>query len=92
MKMNEFDLLEVFHDEMKERGVGHHQVFLNLDEQMVELLRDPMGYDVTLPELEHLADICLANEWLERTTIDPHYNFLSLTEKGLNAVLLKEYK
>ncbi|AHE67366.1 hypothetical protein [Legionella oakridgensis] len=90
--MDEFDLLNIFYEEIKARGVTHDKVFLNIDQDMVSLLQQNFGYNVTLEKLYELADICIANEWLERTTADPYYNFLSLTEDGLKIAVKHAYK
>jgi hypothetical protein len=90
--MNELDLLEVFYDEMKLQGVDRTQVYLSIDENMMPLIQEKFNTDIQLESVHKLADICIANEWLERTTADPHYNFLSLTEAGLQVVLQHIYK
>ncbi|RUQ97316.1 hypothetical protein [Legionella septentrionalis] len=89
--MNEIDLLELFYQEMRLQGKPHNQIFLSLTEELIPYLQDNIDVDMTLEKLEKLADICIANEWLERTTADPHYNFLSLTPAGLQVVLAREY-
>lgn len=89
--MDEYGLLFYFYEVMKERGLNHNQVFLSVDDDMLVALRDKYTAQLTLRQVEELADICLANEWLERTTADPHYNFLSLTEKGLNVIVENQY-
>ncbi|WP_133127465.1 hypothetical protein [Legionella nagasakiensis] len=90
--MNEFDLLGIFYEEVKARGTTYDKVFLDIDQNMVAMLRQNFGYNVGLDELYRLADLCIANEWLERTTADPYYNFLSLTEDGLKVFVKHKYK
>lgn len=90
--MNESILLSVFYNEMRARSASHDQVFLNIDESMVKLLKENYKIDASLQELESLADICIANEWLERTTADPYYNYLSLTKNGLDRAIDFVYK
>jgi hypothetical protein len=92
MVMNELDLLEVFYDEMKAQGVDRTNVYLSLDEEMMPTIQQKFNKNISLEQVHILADICIANEWLERTTADPHYNFLSLTEAGLQVVLQHIYK
>lgn len=89
--MNETALLMVFYNEMKARGLSYDAVFLSIDQSMIDLLHDVYEQDVTLRELEEAADICIANQWIQRTTADPNYNFLSLTEKGLQKIMKFEY-
>ncbi|MDX1836753.1 hypothetical protein DIZ81_03620 [Legionella taurinensis] len=89
--MNELDILKLFYDEIKARGVTRNDVFLNIDEAAAGTLSEKLKQPVSLEEAQRLTDVCIANEWLERTTIDPGYNFLSLSEAGLQIVLLNEY-
>ena len=89
--MREIDILKLFYDEMALRGETRETVFLNINAAMAEVLSQKLGSPVALEEAQRLTDICIANEWLERTTIDPGYNFLSLTEAGLQIVLANEY-
>lgn len=89
--MNEFDILKLFYHEMKTRGVTRDMVFLNIDEKIAVLLTHHLRKPISLEEARTITDTCIANEWLERTTIDPGYNFLSLTEAGLQVILAHEY-
>ncbi|KTD50219.1 hypothetical protein Lqui_1544 [Legionella quinlivanii] len=89
--MNEVDILKMFYDEMVARGVTREQVFLDLEEEAASRLSDKLGTPVSVEAMQKLADACIANEWLERTTIDPGYKFLSLTAAGLQIVLNNEY-
>lgn len=89
--MNEVDILRLFYDEMKNRGVTRDVVFLNIDASMAGVLTQKLATPVSLEEARKFTDNCIANEWLERTTIDPGYNFLSLTEAGLQIILNVEY-
>ncbi|QRN03844.1 hypothetical protein GH742_08130 [Legionella sp. MW5194] len=89
--MNELDILKLFYDEIKARGVTRNDVFLNIDETAAATLSEKLKQPVSLEEAQRLTDVCIANEWLERTTIDPGYNFLSLSEAGLQIVLINEY-
>lgn len=87
--MTEMDILNLFYDEMKAAGVTRDQVFLSIDENAVTLLSAKLQTPVDLISAQKLTDVCIANEWLERTTADPNYNFLSLTEAGLQFLLIK---
>lgn len=90
--MNELDILKLFYDAMKEQSVTREQVFLSLEETAAAALSEKLKKPVTVEEVQRLADVCIANEWLERTTADIHYKYLSLSEAGLQVVLLNEYK
>lgn len=89
--MNEIDILNLFYDQMQTLGVTRKEVFISIDEKMAQLLAIKLNVPVDLEKTHRLTDICIANEWLERTTADPHYNFLSLTEAGLQMVLMNKY-
>ncbi|MDI9818385.1 MULTISPECIES: hypothetical protein [unclassified Legionella] len=90
--MNELDVLLLFYDEMKSQGLNRDKLFLSMDESALKLLEEKYGKTATLKQLHWYTDICLANEWLERTTIDPGYNFLSLTDSGLQIAIVHRYR
>ncbi|HHF7366889.1 TPA: hypothetical protein ACPSKY_002011 [Legionella bozemanae] len=89
--MNELDILQLFYDEMKNRSATRDQVFLNMEEEAAAMLSQKLGQSVSVADLQKLTDICIANEWLERTTADPNYKYLSLTEGGLQVILANQY-
>ncbi|RUR11903.1 hypothetical protein [Legionella sp. km772] len=89
--MTELDVLKLFYDEIVLRGVTRDQVFLTLEEEAAEVLSKKLGQPVLVNQLQRYADICIANEWLERTTADPYYKYLSLTEAGLQVFLGAQY-
>lgn len=89
--MNELNILELFYDEIRLRGATREQVFLDIEEDAANLLSERLQVRVSVEEAQKYADICIANEWLERTTADPNYKFLSLTEAGLQVVLGSKY-
>ncbi|WP_454785617.1 hypothetical protein [Legionella sp. WA2024007413] len=89
--MNELDILQLFYDEMKNRSATRDQVFLNMEEDAAAILSQKLGQSVSVADLQKLTDICIANEWLERTTADPNYKYLSLTEAGLQTILANQY-
>lgn len=90
--MTELDILKLFYDEMKVRSVTREEVFISIDETTVELLSEKLAKPVSLATAHKVTDVCIANEWLERTTADPLYNFLSLTDAGLQVVLGSKYR
>lgn len=89
--MTEIDILKLFYDEMTAQSVTRDAVFLSLEENMAAVLSEKLKVGVSVEEMQRLADICIANEWLERTTADPHYKYLSLTENGLQILLANLY-
>lgn len=89
--MNELDILQLFYDEMKNRSVTRDQVFLSIEEEAAAMLSQKLNQPVSVEEMQKLTDICIANEWLERTTADPNYKYLSLTEAGLQIILANQY-
>ncbi|KTD00227.1 hypothetical protein OQJ19_05290 [Fluoribacter gormanii] len=89
--MNELDILKLFYDEMKNRGITRDQVFLSMEEDAAAMLSQKLKQSVSLEAVQKLTDICIANEWLERTTADPNYKYLSLTEAGLQIILANRY-
>lgn len=89
--MNELDILKLFYHEMRARSVTREEVFISIDNKTAEVLSEKLGKPVSLETAHKVTDVCIANEWLERTTADPHYNFLSLTEAGLQVVLGSKY-
>lgn len=89
--MNEMDVLKYFYDETVLRGVTRDQVFLSLEKDAAEIISARMGQTVPVTQLQELADVCIANEWLERTTADPNFKYLSMTEAGLQMFLASQY-
>lgn len=90
--MNEIDILNIFYDELRARGVDRTTLFISIDDTVVAKLSQKIGVVVQLADVQHLVDICIANEWLERTTADPHYKYLSLTNDGLEIAIAQQYK
>ncbi len=89
--MNEMDVLDFYYDQLRTQGQTRDTLFISLDDLAAAELSTKLGVEVSLAELHKYADICLANEWLERTTADPAYNYLSLTEAGLNMAVTYQY-
>jgi hypothetical protein len=90
--MNEIDILKLFYDEMRNRGVTREQVFLSIEHDAAAILTQKLNRPTSLEIAQKLTDVCIANEWLQRTTADPNYKYLSLTEAGLQIVLANLYK
>ncbi|KTD44259.1 hypothetical protein [Legionella parisiensis] len=89
--MDELDILQLFYDEMKNRSATRDQVFLNMEEEAAAMLSQKSGQSISVVDLQKLTDICIANQWLERTTADPNYKYLSLTEAGLQVIIANQY-
>jgi len=89
--MNEVDVLKLFYDEMTLRGVTRDKVFISIEEPSAAMLTQKSGQPASLETVQKLTDICIANEWLERTTADPNYKYLSLTDAGLQIILSSLY-
>lgn len=90
--MNELDILDIFYDQLKAEGASRDTLFISIDETTVAILQQKLGIEVRLENVLKLVDICIANEWLERTTADPNYKYLSLTEAGLQMAIANEYR
>lgn len=89
--MNEMEILDYFYDKLRQEGHTKETLFLSLNSAAAEELRIKLGKNISLAELHKYADICIANEWLERTTANPAYNYLSLTEAGLQIAISYQY-
>jgi len=89
--MTEIDILDLFYDQLRSEGESRETLFLSLDESAAGKIGRKLGKKVKLFDIQKLADICIANEWLERTTADPDYNYLSMTEKGLKMAVSYQY-
>lgn len=89
--MNEIDILKLFYDEMNARGITREVLFISLEEAAAKSISEKLGVPVSTEQVQRFADICIANEWLERTTADVYYKYLSLTEAGLQVVLMNKY-
>ena len=89
--MREMDILDYFYDELRARGATRESLYISLDESVAGILSEKLGVEVPVTELHKYADICIANEWLERTTADVEYNYLTLTEAGLQVAIAYQY-
>ena len=90
--MNEMTGLDFFYDELRATGQTRNTLCISLDESVVTKLNEKLGVDVQITDLHKFTDICIANEWLERTTADPGYKYLSLTEAGLQMAISYQYR
>ena len=92
-QITEFDILELYADEMERQGAGRQQVRLSVDDSMLSALCEKLNIRATLEELQMSADKCFANEWLEHTILGGgKYGYLSLTAMGLEVVRSVQYQ
>ena len=91
-EITEFDILELYVGEMESQGANRNLVTISIDEGMASKLHDKLGVKVTLENLQRLADICLANEWLEHRFLAGKYGELGLTTTGYGVVRSRQRK
>ena len=56
---------------MKAPGTSRLNVSLSVDADMLAIAQQLFDKNIQIEDLQKFADICIANEWLERTTADP---------------------
>ena len=89
----EVDLLEMFVFEMERHGVNRKLVRMDLDEEAALQIGEKLSVSVSLQRLQTLADKCLAQEWIEHTSIGPNqYSALAITASGLGVVRSRQRK
>ena len=86
---DEYDFLDLFYQEMLAVGHARNLVRLSVDAKMVEDIYENTTVSVTEEHLQKLADICLANSWLEHTVMGTKYGHLQLTTTGFGVVKSK---
>lgn len=90
---SEFDILEVFTQEMDAKGVNRKFIQFDIDEKMAEKISMNYKSPMSIDEVKKLADKCLANEWLEHTTIGTgQYGHLNLTTTGVGVIRSRQRK
>jgi hypothetical protein len=89
IKQHSFDLLRIFYDGMEKGGVSHKIFRANIDDEFVAALNSTIKGSLSLEDCQKIADICLANEWLEHTVMGGKYNKLRLTTTGVGVVKSK---
>ena len=92
IKPTEFDLLEIYVDEMERCGQNRKFIRLSIDDDMVAKIRSKFDSEIMLEQLQALADKCLAHEWLEYTVLGDKYNALALSTTGLGVVGSRQHK
>ena len=88
-EFSEYDFLDLFYQEMLERGQPINLVFLSVDARMLCYINEKFKISVTQDGLQEIADICLANSWIEYMTLNGQYRDLQLTTTGFGVVKSK---
>jgi hypothetical protein len=90
---SEFDILQLFAEEMDRTGQNRKLVRLNITEESVEKINHKNNSQIDIDRLQRLADKCLANEWLEHTVMGcGQYAKLSLTTTGFGVIRSRQRK
>lgn len=89
IKEHSFDFLRVFYDAMETEGVNHKIYRTNIGNDFVTTLNSNIKASLSLEECQKLADICVANDWLEHTVMGGKYIQLRLTTTGVGIVKSK---
>jgi len=88
---DEYDFLNLFYKEMLKQGRAYNLVRLSVDARMVENVYEGSAISVTENKLQKITDICLANGWVEHTTIGTgQYDNLQLTTTGFGVIKSKK--
>ena len=89
-KFDEYDFLDLFYQEMLSDGQAYNIIHLTINARMVEDVYEKSRISITEGDLQNVADICLANSWIKRTTmgIDQYAN-LQFTTTGFGVVKSK---
>lgn len=88
--INEYDFLGLFYKEMLSKGHAQNLIRLPIDARLVEKIYDNSQNSVTENELQNLADICLANGWVNHAAIGAKYGNLQLTTSGFSVFKSKQ--
>jgi len=80
----EYNFLDLFYQEMLAKGRPHNLIRLSVDPKMVKDIYDNLTISLTENYLQEMADICLANSWVEHSYMGGgQYDGLQLTLAGL---------
>jgi hypothetical protein len=88
-EFSEYDFLDLFYQEMLERGQPINLVLLSVDDRMMRYINEKLKISLTQDCLQEIADICLANSWIEYMTLNGQYRDLQLTTTGFGVVKSK---
>lgn len=89
---DEFDFLNYFIEEMEARGLSKNLLYFGIDEEMATEISSTCKAQVSVEKLKVIADKCLANEWVDRTSMDGGYSNLRLTSSGFGVVRSRKLK
>jgi hypothetical protein len=90
-KFDEYDFLNLFYEEMLAQGQAYNLIRLSANARMVENIYEKMGILITENELQQVADICLANSWVQHTVMGVgKYGYLQLTSTGFGVAKSKK--
>lgn len=90
VRKHQFEFLNMFYDGMEREGLNSRQYRRNIDDSFVDELNKKEGLRLSLSECRKLADICLANEWIDHTVLGAgEYIELRLTTQGVGVVKSK---
>lgn len=73
IKKYSFDFLRIFYDGMENEGVNPKIYRKDIDQNYVTLFNSKIQGRWSLADCKKLADICLANEWIEHTVMGSRY-------------------
>ena len=88
-KFTEFDLLDFYYQTMLDNGSTRNLIRYSIDHRLVEKIYEKRSISLSESELQKIADICLANNWLEYTSIAGKYGNLCLSTTGLGIATSK---
>ena len=88
-KFTEFHLLDFYYQTMLDEGSTRNMVRYSIDHRLVETIYENTNISLSEVELQKMADICLANNWLEHTSMAGKYGNLSLSTTGLGVATSK---
>ena len=86
---DEFELLGFYYQAMINDGATRKLVRFSIDHRLVEKIYEMTNCSLSEKELKKLADICLANNWLEHTGLAGQYGNLCLSTTGLGVATSK---
>ena len=85
----EFDLLDFYYQTMLDSGSSRNMVRHSIDHELVEKIYEKTRISLSKAELQKMADICLANNWLEHTSMAGKYGNLCLSTTGFGVATSK---
>ena len=90
INFDEFDFLNLFYQKMLDEGQSYNITRLSVNNRMVEDIYDKSTFSLTEEYLKKMADICLANSWIEYSSLAGNYTNLRLTTTGNGVIKSKQ--